>query len=328
MKVKEITALLLQQKLWQTEGKTPDATVGAHIYVDIKKHGDKSRFIKAGKGQFAINPTYTAKQAKDVNKPAKRTKRNPLSVPTYSFLDCAEKVLQTFADRKPMHFNDITAKAMELGWLYTNGKTPEASMGAQLYMDIKRCKAQGRMSRFIMTKGMVSLSEWTATGLERQIEKYNEGQRSKLLQRVKDLSPHDFEILVSNLLTRMGFEEVSTTSYSKDHGVDVRGILTVHESIKIKLAVQAKRWQNNVDSTIVQNLRGSVDTDERGLIVTTSDFTKAAKTEATLPNKHVPIDLIDGKQLVSLLVEHEIGVRRNQYQMLELQETFFEDSDA
>lgn len=328
MKAKELSDLLLQQKLWQTTGKTPEATVGAHIYVDIKEKGDKSRFMKAGKGIFALNPTYTTKLENESTKPSKRVKQKVQSVQTYSFLDCAEKVLQNFAERKPMHYKDITDKALELGWLNTNGQTPEASMGAQLYMDIKRCKSQGRMSRFIMTKGVVSLSEWTATGLERQIEKYNESQRSKLLKKVKDLPPQDFEVLVSNLLTRMGFEEVSTTSYSKDHGVDVRGILTVHESIKIKLAVQAKRWQSNVDTTIVQNLRGSVDTDERGLIVTTSDFTKGAKEEATRPNKHVPIDLINGKQLVSLLVEHEIGVKRNQYQMLELQETFFEDSDA
>lgn len=328
MTAAELTHQLLQQNLWQSNGKTPDATIGARLYTDIKKHGSKSRFVKAGKGIFALNhartslpPVKTAKRA-----PRKKTTVQPSQ--TYSFLDCAEKVLQNFAERKPMHYRDITLKALELGWLNTNGQTPDASMGAQIYMDIKRCKSQGRMSRFITAKGMVSLTEWTATGLERQIEKYNETQRDKLLKRVKDLSPQDFEKLVSTLLTRMGFEQVSTTSYCNDHGVDVRGILTVHESIKIKLAVQAKRWQNNVDATIVQNLRGSVDTDERGLIVTTSDFSTGAKKEATLPNKHVPIDLINGKQLVSLLVEHELGVKRNQYQMLQLQESFFDDEEA
>ena len=141
------------------------------------------------------------------------------------------------------------------------------------------------------------------------------------------LDPQDFEELITTLLSKMGFSEVSRTPYGGDGGVDVRGIMTVHDAIHIKLAVQAKRWKANVQSPVVQQLRGSLGTDERGLIVTTSNFSKGARDEATRSSSHTPIDLIDGDQLVSLLVEYNLGVRKNRYQLLELTTSFFSDEE-
>ena len=56
MRPKELAAALIQRGMWQSQGKTPDATVGARIYEDIKKHGNQSRFIKAAEGLFSLNP--------------------------------------------------------------------------------------------------------------------------------------------------------------------------------------------------------------------------------------------------------------------------------
>ena len=58
-------------------------------------------------------------------------------------------------------------------------------------------------------------------------------------------------------------------------------------------------------------------TDQRGLIITTSDFTPAAVREAAAAGK-VPISLIDGKRLIELLVQHQIGVRKKSVPLLEL----------
>ena len=60
---------------------------------------------------------------------------------TYSFLDAAEKVLDQFGNRNSMHYRDITDRAMNQGWLNTSGKTPEATMNAQLVTELKRAKA-------------------------------------------------------------------------------------------------------------------------------------------------------------------------------------------
>lgn len=52
LSAKEITQALLSQGLWETAGRTPDATVSARLYVDIRK--GNSRFMKAGKGLFGL----------------------------------------------------------------------------------------------------------------------------------------------------------------------------------------------------------------------------------------------------------------------------------
>jgi restriction endonuclease Mrr len=50
---------------------------------------------------------------------------------------------------------------------------------------------------------------------------------------------------------------------------------------------------------------------------TTSDFSSGARAEAERVNA-VPVALMNGEQLVRLLVEHEIGVRRESYDLIEM----------
>ena len=318
MRPKELAAALIQRGMWQSQGKTPDATVGARIYEDIKKHGNQSRFIKAAEGLFALNPNVKIELSDSGEKAGKAVKRKQpeKSAGSYSFSDCAEKVLLHFSGNAPMHYRDITSKALELGWLKTEGLTPEASMYAQILTEIQRREKQGKIPRFEkLGNGMVGLTIWKSTGLERHIDSFNDKQRKVLMERMMQLNPQDFEELITTLLSKMGFSEVSRTPYGGDGGVDVRGIMTVHDVIHIKLAVQAKRWKANVQS------------DERGLIVTTSNFSRGARDEARRTSSHTPIDLIDGDQLVSLLVEYNLGVRKNRYQLLELTPSFFSDEE-
>jgi restriction system protein len=83
------------------------------------------------------------------------------------------------------------------------------------------------------------------------------------------------------------------------------------------MAVQVKRWKANVQAPTVQQVRGSLGTHDQGLIITTSDFSSAARIEAERPNA-VPVALMNGEQLVRLLVEHNIGVHRTPYELIEL----------
>ncbi len=131
---KEITEKILSSGLWSTSGKTPEATVAARQYTDIKKKGDASAFMLAAPQTFTL---------RDVEKPAEP------SNDTYSFTDCAEKVLEQFGEGKPMHYRKITEKALELGWLTTEGKTPEATMYAQILTEIKRYQRRGEQPRFV-----------------------------------------------------------------------------------------------------------------------------------------------------------------------------------
>ena len=55
-----------------------------------------------------------------------------------SFKDAAYKILKTA--QEPMSTQEIVDKAMQLNILSTDGQTPAATMGAQLYVDINNNK--------------------------------------------------------------------------------------------------------------------------------------------------------------------------------------------
>lgn len=52
---REITNRILKRRLWETSGKTPDATVNARLAVDIQERGPKSRFRRTAPGMFALS---------------------------------------------------------------------------------------------------------------------------------------------------------------------------------------------------------------------------------------------------------------------------------
>ncbi len=60
------------------------------------------------------------------------------------FKDSAIQILTE--QKKPLHYKEITQLALEQGILETDGKTPEASMNAQIVMDIKN---KGKSSDFV-----------------------------------------------------------------------------------------------------------------------------------------------------------------------------------
>jgi restriction system protein len=317
LNAQQIAQRILDQGLWKTEGKTPDQTVAANLYMDIKKHGDGSVFKLVSKGMFTVNTA-------SIEEDKVTTLSEPDSGPdertqAYSFTECALLVLEEFGFKKPMHYKDITRKALEKGWLVTEGKTPESTMYAQILTEIKRYKDSGRSPRFIQHgSGLVGLSKWVAKGVVSEIEQYNKQTRKALLAKLHSMEPIDFEDLVSRLLTAMGFEMVEVTRYSGDGGIDVRGTLVIGDVIRMKMAVQAKRWKKNVQAQMIRDLRGSIGVHEQGLIITTSDFSKGAKSDAVQADK-TPIALMNGEQLVTLLMEYSIGVRSTPQVLFDLE---------
>ena len=316
--VNEITKRILSRKLWDTSGKTPAATVGARIYSDIKKNGDASRFVLHAPSTFGLRKTdSTSKAATETV--AVRTARTQNET-SFSFTDSAQMVLEQFAGHQPMHYRAITDKAVEMGWLSSKGKTPEASMYAQILTSIKRSSRRSEQPRFTKHgKGFVGLSKWMATGLVLEIEKHNKKVRRELHKKLLEMNWDAFEDLVARLLSEMGFEEIEVTSRAGDGGIDVRGTLLVGDVIRMRMAVQVKRWKRNVQAPVVQQVRGSLGAHEQGLIITTSDFSKGAREEADRKDA-TPVALMKGEQLVVLLVETGVGVRCRSHDLIELEE--------
>ncbi len=91
---REITERILAQKLWEPQGKTPAATVSARLYSDIKKCGDKSRFVLTAAQTFGLRESGAKSSLAATPPPAKPAAKPlpPAAAAIYSFTDAAEKV--------------------------------------------------------------------------------------------------------------------------------------------------------------------------------------------------------------------------------------------
>ena len=332
LRCEEITRRMLEQHLWMTAGKTPEATVQAQLCVDLKKKGAASRFVRTGKATFGLNPAPAVAPSATPNPPRRQAPRprrveaQPTLLPpepqpsTLSFTDAAERVLGSQADARPMHYRELTERALDLGLLATKGRTPEATMYSQILTEIQRKTRRGEVPRFVRHgRGLFGLSRWTTTGLAHQIEQHNEQVRKELHKQLATMQPEQFEQLIGRLLGDLNFEKVAVTPISKDGGIDVRGTLVVGDVIHTRMAVHVKRWKKNVQRQEVQQLRGSLGAHEQGLIITTSDFSPNAREEAARSDA-TPVALMNGEQLVGLLVENGIGVRRTSHELIEMGE--------
>lgn len=311
----ELTDLILEDSLWQTEGKTPDATINARLAVDIKKHGSLSRFMRTEPGVFALREWGLEEYfiTRKTPGPAR-----PIGTEKLSFTDAAELVLDSAEENRPLHYREIMDRILDLDLVKTEGLTPEATLYALILTEIKRQTERGDRPRFVKYgQGIVGLRKWMGEGLAYQIDQQNREVQDKLLEHIKNLTPEEFEYLVGQLLGEMGFEEIEVTEHAGDRGIDVRGTLVVGGVIRTRIAVQAKKWKNNVQSPVVQQVRGSLGAHEQGLIITTSGFSKGAVEEAERPDA-VPVGLVDGGQLVDLLIEHQILVQRVPYELINL----------
>jgi restriction system protein len=309
LRVDEITARVVADGQWVSKGKTPAATIEAQLAMEIKKHGKASRFVRTAPRTYGVRDW--PKQALVL----------PASPETHSFTDAAEAILAAADTREPMHYRQLTERALAAGMLSTKGLTPHQTMYSQLITEMARRTRRGEDQRFARyPEGLFGLARWAKPGLEGQIARHNREVRRRLHERLRSMDPVAFESLIGELLDALGFTDVIVTRRSGDGGIDVRAVLVVGDVIRTEMAVQVKRWKANVQAPVVQGVRGSLGAHDRGLIVTTGEFSPGARAEAARPNA-APVALMNGEELVALLVEHEIGVRRAPQELLELTES-------
>lgn len=235
------------------------------------------------------------------------------------FKDAAFEILKIA--KQPLHYNEITDQALASGLLDTTGKTPHATMGALLYTDTLNPDSRFRRGD---QKGTFTLKSSVPTGIKQQIDAIRTKVRQQIKTHLSQMAPQKFEELIRALLEQMGFVETVTTPYSGDQGVDVRGELVGDRLSTVKVAIQAKRWKAHVGAGVVRDLRGSINmtTGEQGIVITPSDFTAAARAEAKAPGK-IPISLVNGEQLVDLLIHYQVGVKHAQYTVPEIDEDYW-----
>lgn len=132
---------------------------------------------------------------------------------------------------------------------------------------------------------------------------------ASLLQRC---SPGFFELTVLDLLGRMGYgtddDARQRVGRTGDGGID--GIISLDKLGLERVYIQAKRWdlERPVGPKEIREFYGSLAERKasKGVFMTTSRYTRDA--EAFARNVSGSLILIDGTRLVSLMIEHGVGV--------------------
>ena len=142
------------------------------------------------------------------------------------------------------------------------------------------------------------------------IRRLNDGLESDLQASINGMSDKQFELLGITLLEQMGYGEGEHTGGRGDAGID--GVVRSDPlGLGPICCMQAKRWRDSVGDDVVRTFSGSLDGfgATRGVIIATSRFTKPARDQAkTLSAGSKVIRLIDGPELVQLMIAHKVGV--------------------
>jgi len=129
-----------------------------------------------------------------------------------------------------------------------------------------------------------------------------------LLEVLQSVSPAGFENVCKRLLREYNFTKVEVTGGSHDGGIDGSGILELNPFVSIKVLFQCKRYKGTVSRAQVGDFRNAMlGRAEKGMILTTGTFSEDAKREASRDGA-LPIELIDGKKLVELFENVQLGL--------------------
>ena len=145
--------------------------------------------------------------------------------------------------------------------------------------------------------------------------------REQITDILQSIDPYAFEKLAQRLLRACGFSDVQVTRKTGDGGIDGTGKLKIQGIFSFNVAFQCKRYKGAVGAAEIREFRGSLGTNiEKGVLITTGAFTRAAKEEASAEGKRL-IDLMDGEELIDKLAEYGIGL--NEVKSYEIDEDYF-----
>lgn len=175
-----------------------------------------------------------------------------------SFKNIALQILQEVG--KPLHSKEITKIALERGWLKTAGKTPEATMNAQIVVDIN---TKMSASKFIKTGPStfainptpdleIKVSDAVKISDEAKLEK-----RWKISEKVSSKQKGDIaEARIAELVTLYGDTTLSCYKpVSDDEGIDL--IVKEKGSLKTMYIQIKSRFGNNPDEIFTATAKAS-----------------------------------------------------------------------
>jgi restriction system protein len=200
------------------------------------------------------------------------------------------------------------------------------------FLQFQQLKGTRRGDRSPNVKEVIETSVATPSeALETAYENLRDELADELLSRVKKSSPSFFERIVVELLVKMGYggsraDAGKAIGKSGDGGID--GIIKEDKLGLDVVYIQAKRWDNNpVGRPDVMQFAGALQAQKanKGIFITTSRFTDDAKNYVSQIGSKIV--LIDGEQLTTFMIEHDVGVSTvSLYPVKKVDTDYFDES--
>ena len=149
------------------------------------------------------------------------------------------------------------------------------------------------------------------------------GWETEILEALRGIEADAFERLSQRLLRELGFVNVEVTGKTGDGGIDGVGAIKIGTVLSFQVVFQSKRYTGSVGSPQIRDFRGAMmGRADKGLFITTGNFTRDAKAEAKRDGAP-PIDLVDGNQLAEHLKELRLGVKVEQVEKVTIEKNWF-----
>lgn len=137
----------------------------------------------------------------------------------------------------------------------------------------------------------------------------------EILDTILSKSPREFEKLVVMLLQKMGYgdkidDSGLVTQYVNDKGID--GIVKEDVLGFGRIHIQAKRYalDHNIPREDIQKFVGALaGQSDKGVFITTSDFTKGACEYAKTLGSQAKVVLINGQKLAEYIYDYNVGMQ-------------------
>ena len=238
--------------------------------------------------------------------------------------DAVESLLLGFdRGRGPVAAQTLAEAAQRRGRLAADAAN-QGLLLAAARADNTRALTRGQRPRFRISANRIGLTEWQLDGellrLERDLlqtaERYREVLRRTFARSLQDLSHRGLGELLTLVLERLGFSELTQVRRPGLHGAELhlsgkaRG-----PSGDVRTAVVLRRDGREVGRERVTELRGALHhygPALAGLIITTGQVLSGAREEAAAPGAS-PVSVIDGAGLAKLCEEYELGLVATHY---------------
>lgn len=209
-------------------------------------------------------------------------------------------------------FNFAIKDLLIAGLLTYKDTSPITLTEKGLYVNVDTFDIENEIMKFSRNYyNNINKSETKAGEEEiRTEDKIKDDFKETLLSAIAKMSPKKFEAFSRSLLNRMGVEFTETgVQVSNDGGIDGYGYhIDTNDFRTTRVIIQCKRYNiSPVSEPEINQFLGAMNKYQAdyGVFITNGRFTSAAKFAA---REGSPITLIDGNELVKLVIKYELYI--------------------